>query len=174
MVKLGIEGYPGASDKVQGPNSCWVLKVSRNKQPQQAQGEKAQRGLKQDLPRGENTERLSSSGQPWRCTPVGDRPFIAMSHPCGSPGLVLRCPWSRSPRHPLGVLAAGKKSDLSRDKARKGPWPATTFLQVSTPSCHTFSRIVLAAAVMQYAPLSCRGYFQDPGRVPQTAESSKP
>lgn len=131
----------GVINKARLQTPCWVLKGSSIRGGPQAQGESL-RGLKQDLPGGENRNVLPSLAV--KCTSAVDRPFIAVSHRCGSLGLVQRCDWSYLPRHTLGWLGAGKINNLPR-KGGEGkaplfphPLPITPLhvtLPAVSPSC---------------------------------------
>lgn len=69
----------------------------------------------------------------WKCTSAVDRPFIAVSHRCGSLGLVQRCDWSYLPRHTLGWLGAGKINNLP-ERVVKGR-PLCSHTPFPSPPC---------------------------------------
>lgn len=137
----------GVINKGQAQTPCWVLKGSSIRGGPQAQ-EKAFRGLKQDLPGGENTECSSFSG-------CGNARLLlwTASFYCQFPTDVAlwdwqRCDWSYLPRHTLGWLGAGKIQTLNRKGGEgKAPFvptpPAHHPLHVTLPAVSPFMQMLL-------------------------------
>lgn len=122
----------GVINKGQAPNSLLGSERVKYQEAPELQ-EKAFRGLKQDLPGGENTECSSFSGCGnarllWTVLLCRFPPDVAL-------GLVQRCDWSYLPRHTLGWLGAGKINNLP-ERVVKGRPLCSHYPLPITPACN--------------------------------------